>query len=182
MQLLEINETAQRGRMLKVPSKFVWMKIYHELTHLLPNHEVLKRPQRGIKLHPWRLQAMGGRVRCDPLWAFSLWTWVCISVTSLMNYADLLQDGMRIQSERAKMFFFFDGGWVSKARCRSHTMDRKGPQVMFVQTEAERGSHEAGIIQWIEKGSDVCTYICLYVFPGFLETESTYRTESGTIW
>ena len=27
-----------------------------------------------------------------------------------------------------------------------------------------------------------CLYICFYVVLRFLETESTYRTEGGTIW
>ena len=53
------------------------------------------------------------------------------------------------------------------------------------QTEAERRKREAGVIQWTEKVlvMFVCWYICFYVFfsRGFLETENTYITESGTI-
>ena len=52
---------------------------------------------------------------------------------------------------------------MPKAQSRSDTMDRKGAQVMFVCIF-------------------ILMYVCLYVFRGFLETDATYGTESGTIW
>ena len=54
----------------------------------------------------------------------------------------------------------------------------------IIQTEAERRRREAGV--YMDRiGAQVMVVkvcICLYVFRGFLDTESTYRTESGTIW
>ena len=69
-----------------------------------------------------------------------------------------------------------DGGFAPKARSRSHSMDRKGAQVMFVCIF---------ICMYVYMYVCICIhimYICSHVFRGFLETESFYRTESGTIW
>ena len=60
--------------------------------------------------------------------------------------------------------------------------------IPLFHTEAERRRREAGVIHsiWIENAGHVymfvCLYACMYVFQGFLETESTYRSENGTIW
>ena len=47
-------------------------------------------------------------------------------------------------------------------------------QVLFIQTEAERRRREAGVIQWIEKGSGH-VYMFVYMYVCFFEDISQLK-------
>ena len=97
---------------------------------------------RGILCHNCRAHKTG------PASTIDLLTCAVGSTAHLMKH---LLGPVSVQS------ICLDGCWAPEARSRSHAMDRKGAQVVFV-----------------------FIYVCMFLED--FSRQSTYRTESGATW